>query len=181
MRQLAVNWAASFFGNLAGALLAVSAIAGAGLVGNSGPAIPVALAKVQLPFSQARPRAPARSRLPGVQARRLLHCSDAVSVSWCMSQMLQCLAWCFKQQSPASSACLWVRRERLPWTSETSSHAAQPSQVARAGIHTCGDVQLAGVHGAVAGHQREHAGQQVHGHLAAHQRFRRHRPGALRC
>lgn len=55
VRQLAVNWGASFFGNLAGALLAVSAIAGAGLVGNSGPAIPVALAKVQLPFSQARP------------------------------------------------------------------------------------------------------------------------------
>ena len=55
VRQLAVNWGASFIGNLAGALLAVSAVAGAGLVGNSGPAIPVALAKVQLPFSQARP------------------------------------------------------------------------------------------------------------------------------
>lgn len=63
VRQLAVNWGASFVGNLAGALLAVSAIAGAGLVGNSGPAIPVALAKVQLPFSQARPT-PRISLLP---------------------------------------------------------------------------------------------------------------------
>ncbi|KAK9827314.1 hypothetical protein WJX81_003651 [Elliptochloris bilobata] len=57
VRQLAVNWAASFSGNLAGALLAVAAVCGAGLVGNSGPAVPVALAKVSLPFSQAFIRA----------------------------------------------------------------------------------------------------------------------------
>ena len=54
VRQLAVNWAASFGGNLAGALLAVAAVNGAGLVGQSGPAVPVALAKVSLPFSQVR-------------------------------------------------------------------------------------------------------------------------------
>lgn len=52
MRQLAVNWAASFCGNLAGALLAVVAVSGAGLVSQSGPAVPVALAKVSLPFPQ---------------------------------------------------------------------------------------------------------------------------------
>jgi len=59
VRQLAVNWGASFVGNLAGALLAVAAVTGAGLLGQSGPAIPVALAKVSLPFGQARARRPA--------------------------------------------------------------------------------------------------------------------------
>ena len=61
--QLAVNWGASFVGNLAGALLAVAAVTGAGLLGQSGPAIPVALAKVSLPFGQARTGAaqPART------------------------------------------------------------------------------------------------------------------------
>ena len=81
MRQLAVNWGASFIGNLAGALLAVSAVAGAGLVGNSGPAIPVALAKVQLPFSQARPNLPQHTPAFHVHAQWLLHSSHIVRSS----------------------------------------------------------------------------------------------------
>ena len=91
VRQLAVNWGASFIGNLAGALLAVSAIAGAGLVGNSGPAIPVALAKVQLPFSQARP-VPRISLLPFVFMRSSFHTHHTL---------------CMSRGGPAFAAELW--------------------------------------------------------------------------